>query len=585
MANRKTWMRIFAACVAVFVLSMCVVMTTITGNGTVDANPVSFVTDEGVLLEGTLFVPHGVTAENPAPGIMVAPGGNTPHTFYYSYELELARRGYVVLAYDYYGTVGSGMVAGGVGSSGAIAAMKYLSDLSFVDSNMLATTGHSNGGGQALAGITCDYAKDAEKRAVVYIGCGVAGSAEQLTGVNVCGIWANWDEAGQGMMWDTVHKDALRYPGITDLTGTTNETFEVGKMYGDLANGTGRVLYNPTSFHSASNLAPSTITNIINFMDGTFGRTSAIPATQHIYLWHELAVTLAALALCMMIFPVGMLLADSPYFAATKKEIAPATGTAKDWKFWLFLLLPGIISALLVKNSIIQGQNLMGKAPRLFNIQSTDGFIWWFFLSCLVSIAFIVVRKFIDKNFDLKGLLANFKTTPVALFKAIVLGLGAVAVPYLFGMIGERLTGGWYARLFQTYMVSIDSTRWYEFPVYFLMFFVLFAIFAGIQTNGLRLKNGKGKADYWIMLIANALPALLFCGYVFGKLVFTGYTAITGREMSRANGAMLGMLIIYFVIAAVVNKFYKKTGNVYVVAAVNAAFVTWLSINTQQFIV
>ena len=134
-------------------------------------------------------------------------------------------------------------------------------------------------------------------------------------------------------------------------------------------------------------------------------------------------------------------------------------------------------------------------------------------------------------------------------------------------------------------MVSIDSTRLYEFPVYFIMFFVLFSVFAGIQANGLRLKKGKGKADYWLFLVANALPAVLFCGYVFGKLVLTGVTAINGREMSRANGAMLGMLILYFVIAAVVNKFYKKTGNIYVVAAVNAAFVTWLSINTQQFIV
>ena len=583
MAKRKTWMRLFAACVAVFVLSMCVVMTTITGNGTVDAHPVSFVTDEGVLLDGTLYVPKGVNADNKAPGVMVAPGGNTPHTFYYSYELELARRGYVVLAYDYYGTVGSGMTT--AGSSGALAAMKYLTGLSFVDGNKLATTGHSNGGGQAKAGILSEYAKDAAQRAVIYIGCGVAGTAEELAGINVCGIWANWDEAGQGMMWDTIHKDALRYPGITDLTGTTNETFEVGKIYGDFADGSARVLYNPTSFHSLSNLAPSTVTNIINFLDNTFGRTSAIPATEHIYLWHELAVTLAALALCVMIFPVGMLLADSPFFSSVKKEITAPIGNAGDWKFWVFLLLPGVISALLVKNSIMQGQTLMGKAPRLFNIQSTDGFIWWFFLSCLVSVAFIVVRKLIDKEFDLKGLLASFKTTPCNLFKAIILGLGAVGVPYLFGMIGERLTGGWYARLFQTYMVSIDATRWYEFPVYFLMFFVLFAVFAGIQTHGLRLKKGNGKADYWIMLLANALPAVLFVGYVFGKLVFTGYTAINGREMSRANGAMLGMLILYFVIAAVVNKFYKKTGNVYVVAAVNAAFVTWLSINTQQFIV
>lgn len=581
MAKKQTWMKLFALCVAVFVLCMCVVQTTITGNGTVNAFPVSFVTDEGVLLDATLYVPKNVNAENKAPGVMVAPGGNTPHTFYYSYELELARRGYVVLAYDYYGTVGSGMTT--AGNSGALAAMKYLTGLSFVDTDKLATIGHSNGGFQCYAGIVSEYAKDAAQRAVIYIGTGVNGSPEEMANVNVAGIWGKYDEAGQGMMWDTVHADKLNYPGITTLTGTTNETFEVGKIYGSFEEGNARVLYRPVSFHSLSNLAPSTVTNIVTFLDGSFGRQSAIPAEQHIYLWHELAVTVAALALCVMMFPVGMLLVDSPYFAAIKKPVAEGTANAKDWKFWLFLLAPGCISALLVKNAIMQGQTLMGKAPRLFNIQSTDGFIWWFFLSCLVSIAFIVVRKFIDKEFDLKGLLASFKTTPCNLFKAIILGLGVVAVPYCFGLIGERLTGGWYARLFQTYMVSIDATRWYEFPVYFVMFFVLFAIFAGIQTNGLRLKGGKG--NYWVTLVANALPAVLFVGYVFGKLILTGYTAINGREMSRANGAMLGMVILYFVIAAVVDKFYKKSGNIYLVAAINAGFITWLSINTQQFIV
>ena len=583
--EKKKWVRVLLISLALFVCCMIVVQATVTGNGAVSQRQVSFVTDEGVKLNGTLFVPDGATAENPAAGVVVAPGGNTPHTFYYSYELELARRGYVVFAYDYYGTVGSGMTT--AGTSGAPAAMKYLSSLAFVDANRLAATGHSNGGGQAFAAISSPYAAQAEKRAVIYIGCGVAGTPEQLQGINTMAIWGQMDEAGQGTFWDTYHKDSLRFPTMTDMTGTTNETFEVGKVYGDFADGSARVVYTPNTFHSMSNLAPSSVTNIINFLDQSLGgNTSSLAADSHIYLWHELAVTLAALALCVMIFPVGMLLADSAFFASIKREIPEARASAKDWKFWLFLLVPGIISALLVKNSIMQGQTLMGKAPRLFNIQSTDGFIWWFFLSCLVGVVFIVLRSFLDKNFDRKQLLANFKVSPLNVCKAILLGLCAVGVPYMVGLIGERLTGGWYARLFQTYMVSIDATRWYEFPVYFIMFFVLFLVFAAIQADGLRLKNSKnGRANYWVALLANALPAVLFVGYVFGKMILTHVTAITGREMSRANGAMLGMLILYFVIAAVVTKFYKKTGNIYLVAAVNAAFVTWLSINTQQFIV
>lgn len=584
MNTKKKCIRMLYATIALFLVSMIVVLVTVTGNGAIKQTPVSFVTDEGVTLTGTLYVPVGASADAPVPGVVVAPGGNTPHTFYYSYSLELARRGYAVFAYDYYGTVGSGMTTQGV--SGSIAAMKYLAGLSFVDTNRLAATGHSNGGNQAFNAITSEAAQQAEKRAVIFIGCGIsAPDIAMLDGINVAAIWGRKDEAGQGTMWDTVHKDRLNMPKIADMCGTTADELVFGQIYGDFANGSARVLYNPDTFHSMSNLAPSTVTNVIDFLDASLEHTSTIPSTSHIYLWHELAVTLAALALCLMIFPVGMLLADLSFFASIQRPIPEGRSSARDPKFWLFLLAPGVISALLVKNSIMQGQTLMGKAPRLFNIQSTDGFIWWFFLSCLVGIAFIAVRSFVDKSFDGRQLLSNFRMSPANIAKSILLGLATVAVPYSFGVIGERVTGGWYARIFQTYMVSIHNTRLYEFPVYFIMFFVLFLVFAGIQADGLRLGNGKGKADYWLTLLANALPALLFCGYVFGKMVLTHVTAINGREMSRANGAMLGMLLIYFLIAGVVTKFYKKTGSIYVVAAVNAAFVTWVSINTQQFIV
>ena len=122
-------------------------------------------------------------------------------------------------------------------------------------------------------------------------------------------------------------------------------------------------------------------------------------------------------------------------------------------------------------------------------------------------------------------------------------------------------------------------------PVYAVLFGVLFSVYAWLQADGFRLKSGKPAATYLLTLLANALPALLFVGYIFGRLLLTHVTPIAGREMSRANGAMMGMLLLYFVIAKVVTYFYKKTGNIYVCAMVNTMFVVWLSVNTQQLMV
>ena len=168
---------VLAAAIVVFLISLFMLQATLTGGFQVEQRSVNWYTDEEVNLSGTLYVPANATAETPAAAILVAPGGNTPHTFYASYCIELARRGYVVLAYDYYGTVASDF--SNDGSSGAIAAMKYLTSLSFVDADRLGATGHSNGGAQASAAITSEYAAGAANRSVVFIGCGI--SSEDLT--------------------------------------------------------------------------------------------------------------------------------------------------------------------------------------------------------------------------------------------------------------------------------------------------------------------------------------------------------------------------------------------------------------------
>lgn len=571
------------AAIAIFVISAFTLRLTLTSGFTVTTQNVNLVTDEGVNLSATLWVPTNASAETPAAGIVVAPGGNTPHVFYASYSLELARRGYVVLAYDYYGTVASGMTT--EGNSGALAAMKYLSGLSFVDSDRLGTTGHSNGGGQAAAAILSEYAAPATQRSVIFIGCGVSGQDMSVyQDTNVMCIWGQLDECGQGVFWDVYHPDSLNYGGMAELCGVASNAVEVGKYYGSAENGSLRVLYTPNTFHSLSNLTPSSVTNIIRFFDDTLGgNTSTLSDTAFIYAWQEFAVLLMAISLCIMIFPVGSMLLDTKAFATLKREVPKASAKA-DWKFWVFLLVPGILSALIVKSTVIQGQTIMGKLPKLFNVQSTNGFIWWFFLSALIGIACYLVRGLVDKSINRKADLARAKTSVSGVVLAIVFSLAVVSVPYCFSVFGERLTG-WYGRIFQTYFATLSGGRVGLYAVYYILFFVLFSVYAFLQADGVRLEGASERTNYLLTLLVNALPAVLFLGTLFGELILTHVTPIDGREMSRAQGAMMGMLLLYFVVAKVVTAFYKKTGNIYVVAAVNAAFITWLSVNTPQLMV
>lgn len=569
--------------ILIFVVSMFINAAVQTSGFRVEKKNVSFVTDEGVTLTGTIYIPSNATAETPAAGIMVAPGGNTPHFFYASYEMELARRGYVVFGYNYYGTLGSEMSM--EGNSGALAAMKYLSGLSFVDNSRLGATGHSNGGAQASAGILSAAAADAEHRSVVFVGCGIPGEDVSVyDGTNVMTIWGKLDECGQGVFWDVVHQEKLNYGAFATLIGADNNSVEVGKWYGTAEDNSIRYLYTPNTFHSMSNLIPGSVTKIVEFFDATLnGNVSGIPANSLIYIWQEVFTLIAAISLCVMIFPMGSILLDTKLFSVLKKETPEATSRL-NIKYWVYLLLPAIISALIIKSTIMQGQIIMGKLPHLFKVQSTNGFIWWFFLSAVITSFLLILRNFIDKEYDLKSKVRTLKTTPKELGLAILISLCTIGLPYALSLFIEALTGS-YSRIFQTYFASISMNRLSMYIVYYILFGILFTVYAWVQSDSLWIAGASERTNYIIVLIANALPAVIFLGNLYGRLVSTHVTLINGREMSRAQGAMMGMLLLYFVIAKVVTYFYKKTGNIYVVAMTNAAFVTWLSVNTPQLMV
>ena len=307
---------VFLACsIIVFLVSMLIVNATMTGGFSVKKKSVEFVTDDGVTMTGTVFVPNTATNETRAAGVVVAPGGNTPGQFYASFELELARRGYVVFSYNYYGTAGSEMSM--AGNSGADAAMKYLSNLSFVDKNRLAAIGHSNGGMQASAAITGEAASGAQKRSVVFIGCGIPETdPASYDNINLMAVWGKLDECGQGVFWDVVHTDKLNFSTFADLVGLKSDSVEVGKIYGRADDNSLRVVYTPNSFHMLSNLIPSTVTQVCDFMDMTLdGNVAGIEANSLIYIWQEIFLHVAALSLCVMIFPVGSFVLDTKYFS------------------------------------------------------------------------------------------------------------------------------------------------------------------------------------------------------------------------------------------------------------------------------
>ena len=132
-----------------------------TAGGTIKVDDLKWETASGRSLNALLFTPPNATAENPAPAIVVSHGWWNNREMQTPNYVELARRGYVVMAIDMYGHGNSDPLPAdelAVGGTGMYDAVLLLADLPYVDRDQIGVTGHSNGARAANFSVPLDDA-------------------------------------------------------------------------------------------------------------------------------------------------------------------------------------------------------------------------------------------------------------------------------------------------------------------------------------------------------------------------------------------------------------------------------------------
>ena len=118
--------------------------------GSIDVQDIRFQSASGATLSALLYVPDGVTASFPAPGVLAVHGYINSRETQSAYAIELARRGYVVLNMDQRGHGYSDPPAFAEGFGGP-AGLQFLRNLDIVESSQIALIGHSMGGWAVLS--------------------------------------------------------------------------------------------------------------------------------------------------------------------------------------------------------------------------------------------------------------------------------------------------------------------------------------------------------------------------------------------------------------------------------------------------
>ena len=161
LSNDKTKRAKIFVCIAIVLMLISMIGASLiqTSGGRVKVDEVNWVDTDGIRKTALLLVPENATLETPAPAIV------TSHGFLNNKEMqdlnyvELARRGYVVLAIDM-ASHGDSQIAPGVGNMmpSVWQGVLFLADIGYVDTTRIGVTGHSFGGFSSNFAVTMDNA-------------------------------------------------------------------------------------------------------------------------------------------------------------------------------------------------------------------------------------------------------------------------------------------------------------------------------------------------------------------------------------------------------------------------------------------
>lgn len=541
-----------------------------TNGGEVKVRRVTYSDSSGNMVSGILYIPRTATKETPAPAVLTNHGGGASAEAQSSYNVELARRGYVVLSWD----------ASNSGSSeaspdethGGEASYNFLQSVDYVKKDQLVTSGHSMGGVYSfmVAGNHPDHVK-----AEIAVGMNPGMNDTENFHTNYICIIGEHDESNlvrsDGDVLNTAHNELYHnFFGLAD-----DEVLEVGKMYGSFEEGTARIFYMPDSSHAGAMINKELLTIYLDTVMTAAAPPNPISASDQIWGFKDLGMVLQFAGMILLMFAAASLLLETKFFSGLILPVRKPVGFLKNSLMWwvsilLLLFLPTIL--------FIPGTTLAQKVDvtSMLKLDNTaNGFVLWSLISAgVILILFLVFHYFYGKRAGgclmTYGLSTKAETNEIGIgyiLKALFFACCIIGITYASYLLMYYLTGGdihiWLASI-----RPVTYIRMPYYPVYFILQ-IPFFLFSTLAGRSISLNNGErtGGSGMRNSMILSLLFGILGLGLLF--LVFNITFRTTGIVLFPKNrgyiyaGAVFSM-IPAFAVSNTINCYVtNKTNSIY----------------------
>lgn len=575
----------------------------------------------------TMYVPNTATEENPAPVVFVLPGFTRTKATMAQYCIELSRRGAVVFTLDP-GAQGSTTANSTAGANGVEYLVQYVynnsDDFKFCDKTRFGAIGHSAGGGNVIT-LASDMAGDSYQNSIIkavynsgYIKISAANKFAKLN-CNAAMSYAYYDEGAFRYQTDTTAVEVISKRFINEVAGSaeTYDTVEWDKDYGDMTNGTYRVVHRELINHCFEMYDALSIANTIDFFNRSLAMGSGLSNDSQIWFGKEFFNGLSLAAAFTFILALCGVLMNTPFFATLKNggkakaaegagaevaavqtEVQPlvtpvSNSIAHKVILWSTMILTAIIACLdyipLANLSIevFPVSNLASVFTYVFPARMVNAILLWALINGAIGLVIFFATTALENLYEYIVFKAK-GTTPHydwSKFEAIkIRGNGWKNV--LFNVLKTLLLpviffGSFYFLVQLTYWCFHQDFRFMlvsAAPLNARMFVTMLEyapfIFVFYISNSIRVNCSIGREGWkeWKVMLVGALANslglafILLINYVCYFVTGTPYYGYWGNnnEVWLFVNMVFGLVVMMFLLPIFNRIFYKQTGNVWV---------------------
>lgn len=569
-------------------------------NGAINVVDVVIVGKNGARLSALMFIPKGVSASMPAPAVVIAHGYVNQKEVMTNFSLEFARRGYVVIAPDLSGHGGSQVIPDD-GTRGVGDVLRYVHGLPFVDPGNVGLIGHSMGGWSV---VTAAMENRKLVRTVVVVGSSQGGrEAGFMLGAPVIPADAGFNFGVEFGKYDEFvainyfdQKKALGFVDSHWLKGpfSTDQRVVLGKVYGDFANGTGRIATQSPETHAGVHESSSAIANVLSM----FQLSSPAPVQKapmdQLWPFKEAASLVAYVGL--ILFMLGLLiklLALAPFSVITQPAVSRRPQSAPVYFTCVVLIV--VACALLLVPLQMWAMHAVGVSETFPLLFANTSIVYFGAIQLGFLGLFVIWHLLAGRRRGETLLTYGLSTHPEEIAfswrymaKALTVALTTVAGGYT---LLAWIYGFWNVDV-RWWMLLIRPMEAHRFSIafaYVIPFITIFLINNLLAFGWLRLKDfGSAVRNNVIWTLAvfvvNSLGVALVISAQMTSLYVTGQPYIGDVGYDTLMVILGNGFLPLFAVTSVFSTYcYRRTGNVYTGAILCGLLSTWMTVCYQPF--